>query len=53
MKPTYKQLRAELRRVTNFLDGICICTGPAASAFTRQQLAYVQRARKTLQKAAV
>lgn len=43
-----RRLAAEVRRLTDFLEGICICEGPAAAAFTAQQLDRIRRARKLL-----
>lgn len=44
------KLAKELRTLTEFLEGICISTGPQAAAFTAQQLATIAHARAALAK---
>lgn len=51
MRATRQQLLAELKRVTNFLEGVSIIEGPQAAAFTAQQLRVIARARATIAKA--
>lgn len=46
-----KTLLRSLKRVTDFLEGICIAHGPAAAAFTRQQLSEIALARSVVKKA--
>lgn len=48
MKNTQQELIREVRRLANFLEGICILEGPQAKAFTAQQAAQILRARTLL-----
>lgn len=43
-----RKVVAELKRTTDFLEGISILTGPCAAAFTDQQNRQVNRARKVI-----
>jgi hypothetical protein len=45
-----KKVLAELKRTTDFLEGISIIQGPQAAAFTRQQLDRVKRSRAVIAK---